>query len=266
MSQVRVAAIIPARMASSRFPGKPLLALAGLPMIEHVRRRALLCRGFSEVVVATCDEAIAEAVRGCGGRCVMTSPAHPAATDRVAEAAARLDCTHVVNVQGDEILVMPGDLERMVRAIEAEPGVPAWNAVARIERAEELQDPSIVKGAVSVSGRVLYCSRDFSRLAAQGPDGLEAVRTILGVLGYRRDFLERYGRLERTPLERAEAIDQSRIIEHDVMLRAVEFSKGYPGINEPREVMAVERMLAHDPAQAAVLQEIVGAWPIRSST
>ena len=266
MSAVRVAAIIPARMASSRFPGKPLLEVEGLPMIEHVRRRTRLCRRFSEVVVATCDEAIAEVVRGYGGVCLMTSPTHPAATDRVGEAATQLDCTHAVNVQGDEILVMPSDLERMVRAIEAEPGVPAWNATARIERMEELADPSIVKAAVSLSGRILYCARDFTALAARGPEAVEALRKLLGILGYRRDFLERYGRMSRTPLELAGSMDQSRIIEHDVLFRAVEFSNGYPGINEPRELTGVERVLAEDPAQAALLQEVVGAWPIRSST
>ena len=256
---VRVAAVIPARMASSRFPGKPLLAVAGLPMVEHVRRRALRCGRFSEVIVATCDEEIREAVRGYGGRCVLTSPAHPAATDRVAEAMRQLDCTHVVNVQVDESLVVRGDLEHMVRAIEAEPSIPAWNAVARIERPEELGDASIVKAAVSVSGRILYCARDFSALAARGAQAMAALRKILGVLGYRRDFLERYGALARTPLERAESIDQSRIIEHDVLLRAVESSKGYPGINEPREVAAVTALLTEDAAQQALLQEIAAA-------
>jgi 3-deoxy-manno-octulosonate cytidylyltransferase (CMP-KDO synthetase) len=122
-------------------------------MVEHVRRRALLCRGFTEVVVATCDREIAEVVEQHGGTVVMTSPEHPAATDRVAEAMQRLACTHVVNVQGDEILVLPSDLERFVRAIECEPARSAWNALARIERDAELSDPAIVKCAVSASGR-----------------------------------------------------------------------------------------------------------------
>ena len=109
-AHVRVAAIIPARMASSRLPGKPLLDIAGLPMIEHVRRRARRCRRFVEVVVATCDQEIAQAVKRYGGDVIMTSATHPAASDRVAEAMRHLDCTHVVNVQGDEILVLPEDL------------------------------------------------------------------------------------------------------------------------------------------------------------
>ena len=121
VSKPGVAAIIPARMGSSRFPGKPLIKVRGLPMVEHVRRRAVLSRVFSAVVVATCDREIADAVEGFGGTVIMTSAAHQAATDRVAEAMTHLDCTHVVNVQGDELLVLPIDLARMVGAMTATP-------------------------------------------------------------------------------------------------------------------------------------------------
>lgn len=256
LSKPRVAAIIPARMASSRFPGKPLLGIRGLPMVEHVRRRALLCREFSDVVVATCDHEIAAVVEGYGGRVIMTSKAHQGASDRVAEAMKHLDCTHVVNVQGDEILVLPADLARMVRAITAEPEVSAWNAIGKIEHLEELNDPSVVKCVVSRSNRVLFCSRDFSMLPLR--EGLfEPVRKILGVLAYSSFFLDQYITLQRTPLEIAESIDQSRIIEHDVTLRGVEFSKGYLGINEPREVELVEKYLDQDPSQKVVVDQVL---------
>lgn len=254
---VRVAAVIPARMASSRFPGKPLLEVRGLPMIEHVRRRAAMCKRFSEVVVATCDQEIAEAVTRCGGRVILTSPRHPAATDRVCEAMQQLACTHVINVQGDEILVLPDDLERMVAAMESQPEMPAWNAVARIESTTELGDRSVVKCVVSRAGRILCCWRDCSSLGAALQEGFEPVRRILGILGYRRDFLETYGGLSRTPLEIAESIDQSRILEHDVALQGVEFRRGYPGINEPRELEMVRACLEGDPLQQAVLEEIL---------
>lgn len=256
---IRVAAIIPARMASTRFPGKPLLEVRGLPMVEHVRRRTLLCEGFSEVVVATCDPEIAEVVRAYGGTCLMTSPGHPGATDRVAEAAEQVDCTHVVNVQGDEILVMASDLERMVQAIHADPAVPAWNAAASIEAGSELADPSIVKCAVAQSGRILFCSRQFSHLAATLKTGKAPIRKVLGILGFRRDFLRRYVTLPRTPLEVAEGIDQSRILEHDLVLQAVAFDHGYPGINEPQEVEIISRRLHEDPLQQAALHDILGA-------
>ena len=257
MNSVRVAAIIPARMASSRFPGKPLLNMHGLPMVEHVRRRALLCGRFSDVVVATCDREIEEAVRGYGGKVVMTSPDHPAATDRVAEAARRLHCTHVVNIQGDEILVLPQDLDRMVRTIEENHSAPAWNAVAPLEEPEDLKDPSVVKCVVSSSGRILFCSRDFSALSKKLGPRWEPVRRILGILAYRRDFLEQYLTLKRTPLETTESIDQSRILEHDIPLLGVPFTRGYLGINEPREVAAVQKFLREDPHQQTVLQEML---------
>lgn len=259
MSAVRVAAIIPARMASTRFPGKPLLRIGELPLVEHVRRRALLCGEFSDVVVATCDEEIAWVVERYGGYCIMTAPTHLAATDRVAEAAQHLACTHVVNVQGDELLVLSSDLKRMVRAIEAEPDIPAWNAVTRIERRDELSDRAVVKCVVSVTGRILCCARDFSSLAEKLCTGYEPIRKILGILGYSRGFLSRYASLARTPLEVAEAVDQSRILEHDVMLRGVEFSQGHPGINEPHEVERLTQVLKEDPAQQALLQEILRA-------
>lgn len=257
MPETKIAAVIPARMASSRFPGKPLLEIQGLPMVEHVRRRACLCRGFSEVVVATCDEEIARVVGRFGGKVALTSPDHPAATDRVAEAARKIDCTHVVNVQGDEVLVLPDDLQRMVDAIRSDPGAPAWNAVAPVERAQELSDRSIVKCGVSTSGRILFCSRDLSALSEKLSAPWDGVRKILGILGYRRDFLDRYLTLDRTPLESAESIDQSRILEHDFVLRGILFRKGYLGINESREVPVVRDFLEKDPLQQAVLQEVL---------
>ena len=257
MGGIRVAAIIPARMASSRFPGKPLLEVHGLPMIEHVRRRTLLCRRFAQVVVATCDSEIAQVVQGFGGTVIMTSAGHPAATDRVAEAIQRVDCTHVINVQGDEILVLPSDLERMVEAIERAPDLPAWNAVARLERAEELSDRSIVKCAVSSSGRILFCARDFSNITFPSGGGWDPIRKVLGILGYRRDVLSRYSALCRTPMEEAEAIDQSRLIEHDLVVQTVEFGRGYPGINEPRELTLVQECLSADARQQHVLAEVL---------
>ena len=144
MNNLEIAAVIPARMASTRYPGKPLIEIEGLPMIEHVRRRVLLCDKFSDVVVATCDNEIKVAIEEYGGTVIMTSDRHIMASDRVAEAVEILDCSHVINVQGDEILVMPDDLERMVVAIYARPEIEYWNAIAPIEKHVELEDTAIV--------------------------------------------------------------------------------------------------------------------------
>ena len=145
MNDIKIAAIIPARMGSIRHPGKPLIEIEGLPMIEHVRRRVLLCEGFSDVVVATCDSEIREAIETFGGTVMITSKAHIMASDRVAEAVELLECTHVINVQGDEILVMPDDLQCMVTAVRSNPGGQYWNAIAPIEKSDELADTAIVK-------------------------------------------------------------------------------------------------------------------------
>jgi 3-deoxy-manno-octulosonate cytidylyltransferase (CMP-KDO synthetase) len=243
-------------MASSRLPGKPLLLFHGLPMIEHVRRRVVMSGSFAEVVVATCDDEIARPIEQFGGRVIMTSTRHQSASDRVAEAVDHLDATHVVNVQGDEILVLPEDLARMAQAISASPEVSAWNAVAPIERLEELSDRSIVKCVVSKSNRVLFCSRDFSLLSLKDCN-FAPVKNVLGILGYERSFLKRFKEIDRTPLELLESIDQSRIVESDEILQGVNFSRGYPGINESREMAIVERYLEHDPLQRMVLDRIL---------
>ena len=254
MNNLKIAAIIPARMASTRHPGKPLLEIEGLPMIEHVRRRALLCGGFSEVVVATCDTEILEAVETFGGRVIMTSKKHIMASDRVAEAALNLDCTHVINVQGDEMLVMPDDLSNMVESIHANPNVQYWNAIARIEKPAELTDIAIVKCVISTTRRILYCARDFSHLNLNTT--FEPVRKILGILGYTRESLLNFSKLSRTPLEKTQSIDQSRIIEHEIPLLAVPFEKGYPGINDSREEQMVRKFFQTDPIQRSILKEI----------
>ncbi len=255
MNQTRIAAIIPARMASSRYPGKPLLPIRGLPMVEHVRRRVLLCKELSEVIVATCDSQIAEVIKGFGGQVMMTSSQHPGATDRVAEAAQALNCTHVINVQGDEILILPEDLSKIAQAIQQNPRIQAWNAIAPIEQVDQLKDHSIVKCIVSTTHRILSCSRDYAAVQVKPP--FEPLRIILGILAYEKNFLLNFCKLPRTPYETAESIDQSRILEHDFELQGVPFSRGYPGINEPREVALVENFLKQNPSQQKLLSQIL---------
>lgn len=260
MRPVRIAAIIPARMASTRFPGKPLLKVHGLPMVEHVRRRALLCPEFSDVVVATCDQEIAECIRAFGGRVMMTAASHPGATDRVAEAAQSLDCTHLINVQGDEILILPEDLKQMMKAIHSQAETKAWNAIAPLEHSEQLRDRSIVKCIVSKSNRILAGARDYSAVPVKAP--FEPLRIVLGVLAFEKNFLMDFIKLPRTPYETAESMDQSRILEHDFALQGVPFARGYPGINEPREVEVVEHFLSKDKRQQDVLTQILNSLPV----
>ncbi len=255
-SSLRIVAIIPARMKSSRFPGKALLKVRGLPMIEHVRRRTVLSGVFSDVAVATCDQEIADTVTACGGRVVMTSPDHPGAMDRVAEAMRRFECTHVVNVQGDEILVLPDDLRRMVEVVRQHPDVSAWNAAAQLEAASELSDPSIVKLCLSRSGRVLFCARTFPEAMFNSP-AREAIVKSIGIMAFTPACLEQFIRWPRTPHEQAGGMDQLRILEHDAPLHTVVWERGYPTINEPREVALVQEHLEQDGVQQQIFKQVL---------
>ena len=255
MNDVKIVAVIPARMASTRHPGKPLILIEGLPMVEHIRRRVLLCDGFSDVIVATCDTEIQEAVKTFGGKVVMTSREHIMASDRVAEVAKVLDCTHVINVQGDEILVVPDDLSNMIESILTHPEYQYWNAIAPIETQQELKDRAIVKCVISNAGKILYCARDFTHLNLNNT--FEPVHKILGILGYSIEGLFEFSRLSRTPLEKTQSIDQSRIIEHEIPLHTVIFEKGFPGINDLREEKMVRKILKTDQEQRSILEKIL---------
>lgn len=252
----KIAALIPARMASSRFPGKPLLDVAGLPMVEHVRRRALLCPEFSDVAVATCDREIADVVQKFGGRVILTSDKHRVATERLVEAMEKLDCTHVVNVQGDEMLILPSDLTRMARAIQARPENLVWNAVAPVDTAEELTDTSWVKCALTRENRFLFCARNFSFLPFKGTC-FEPVYKVIGILAYHRLFLSRFHEFEPTPIEKMESIEQLRFLEYGIPIEAVPFEKGFVGVNVPREAEMVQKILKEDPTQKEILQKIL---------
>ena len=255
MTETKIAAVIPARMKSSRYPGKPLIDIEGMPMIEHVRRRTLLCQAFSEVVVATCDQEIVEIIRKFGGDVVLTSPDHTMASDRVAEVAHFLDCSHVVNVQGDEILTMPEDLALMINTINNNPTIPYLSATAIIENNEELSDPNIVKCVVTRSDKIVYCTRNISKL--NFVNEFEPIRKLLGVFAYKRENLFEYGNLKRTPLEIKESIDILRIIENDLPMKSVLFSCGYPGINDPQEEQMIRGILKKDSQQVSVLEKIL---------
>lgn len=255
---MKIAAIIPARLKSTRFPNKILLPIHGLPMIEHVRRRALMCPTLSEVIVATCDEEIAEAVRANGGRVIMTSDSHVNGTTRIAEAVAQVDCTHVLLLQGDEPLLLPRHVEALAHAIIAEPEVPAWNLIGALESQDELDRHSFVKCAIAARHKILYCFRrspNFSDFDTQ--KGF--VRKMLGIIAYRKNFLLELTGLPVSPIEKAESIEQMRILENGFGLSYVEVAPALPSINEPGELQEVLDCLSADSEQQALLKSIVAS-------
>jgi 3-deoxy-manno-octulosonate cytidylyltransferase (CMP-KDO synthetase) len=260
---MKIVAIIPAHLDSVRFPRKIVHPFHGVPMIEHVRRRALMVPGLADVVVATCDEEIAGVVHAGGGRVVMTGRDHSNGTSRVAEAAASVECSHVLLLQGDEPLLLPGHVEEMIRVIGADPSGDAWNATGPIEAEAELDRHSFVKCSVAPDGRVISCFRRSPCYSGFGTQRL-FIRKILGIIAYRADFLQTLTRLTPTPIEEAEFIEQMRIIESGFRLQSVAVAPSLPSVNEPEEAEQVLEYVRGDVAQREMLRKVV-EWPRTSA-
>ena len=244
----KIIAIIPARMAATRFPGKPLVPLLGLPMIEHVRRRVSLCDFLSEVIVATCDEEIKYAVEKAGGKAVMTADTHERCTDRIAEAADIIGGADIViNVQGDEPLVLPEMMEEVAKPLLENPELHSVNLVARITDQEEFENPNAPKVVTNRQGEILYISREPipSRKKANTDDYVKLKQ--LGIIAFTGNFLQVFTQLEPTPLEKIESVDMMRAIEHGYRVRAVETKGRMMGVDVPEDVGRVEEILVGDP-------------------
>lgn len=239
--------MIPARFASTRFPGKPLALIAGQPLIQRVVERCRRARALADVIVATDDERIrAVASRFC--RVEMTSPDHPSGSDRIAEAASRCDCDAVVNVQGDEPLMDPAVIDHVAALLR---DAPISTAAAPLREVSEFDNPNVVKVVVSASGRALYFSRrtiPFLREAAHGSvnEQLAAFPFLkhLGIYGYRREALLEFVRLPVSPLEQAEKLEQLRALEHGLPIAVARVIYDSVGVDAPGDVARVEALLA----------------------
>lgn len=237
-----VVAVIPARFASTRFPGKPLADIDGRPMIEHVYRRASASPVVSRVIVATDDLRIASRVTQFGGHVRLTKPDHLTGTDRLAEVAATLDCDIVVNVQGDEPLLDPRAITELVAPL-ADPTVSMSTLYRRIENPSELDNPNIVKVVTDRAGFALYFSRAPIPFSREPREGWPPLYRHVGVYAYRRTALLVLASLEPTPLERAESLEQLRALEHGIRIRAVETSYDSIGVDTPADLEQVRRLL-----------------------
>jgi 3-deoxy-manno-octulosonate cytidylyltransferase (CMP-KDO synthetase) len=239
---VRSVAIIPARYASSRLPGKALLEIGGKTMIEHVYRRASEAKSVESVWVATDDERIAEAVRAFGGRVVMTRADHPSGTDRIAEAASGLECDVVVNVQGDEPMLDPAVIDAVVRPLAERPELVMSTVAVPIGEARDVADPAAVKVVLDASGHALYFSRLPIPFYRSGADGLHLKH--LGLYAYRKEFLLRYASLSPTPLERAEQLEQLRVLEHGYRIHVSVTDHDAIGVDTPEDLERVRALFA----------------------
>ena len=237
-----VIAVIPARYASVRFPGKPLAPLAGRPMVVHVLEAVRGASRVDRVIVATDDARIAECVRGAGGEAVLTSATAASGTDRVAEVARRMPADVFLNVQGDEPLMPAENVDRAVAALVDGPG-RNLATLAYPMGAEGAGDPNTVKVAVAQDGRALYFSRSPIPYYRQGPP---AYRKHLGIYAYRAETLAVVAALPPSPLERAESLEQLRWLEAGYTIWVGEAAGDSIGVDTPADLAEAERRLAKE--------------------
>lgn len=236
-----ILAVIPARHGASRFPGKPLVPIAGRPLVQRVYDAARSCARFDRVVVATDSDAIADCVRGFGGEVMMTRDDHPTGTDRVAEvAAAHPEADVVVNVQGDQPFVTAAMLEALVEPYVIG-GSPPMTTLGCPLAEDDVDDPNVVKVVLDQQGDALYFSRNpIPHYRTPGP---APVLHHLGLYAFTREFVLRYPSLPPTPLEERESLEQLRVLEHGIRIRVCRTTHAVLEINTPEDHERAEALL-----------------------
>ncbi len=247
--RTRILGVIPARFASSRFPGKALAPLAGKPMLQHVWERACMSRYLHDVLVATDDERIASAVRKFGGRLRMTSPAHLSGTDRLAEVASAESASLYVNIQGDEPLIDPEAIDAAILSVEGDQSVVMGTLKKQIYHPADLANPNVVKVVTDLLGNAIFFSRSpipYKRDTQQGAtNGFSPLHfKHIGLYVYRRDFLLRYPDLMVGPLERAECLEQLRALENGYRIRVVPTEYESLGVDTPDDLERVNQLFS----------------------
>ena len=241
MSEVTV--IIPARWASTRFPGKPLVELRGKPLVQHVWERANRAKRVGRVIIATDDMRIAEAAFAFGAEVALTSPKHPTGTDRLAEVAGKLKSAAIIlNVQGDEPDIAPSTIDRLVRALQDDPRLGMVTAANPLTSLADVQNPHVVKVVTDLAGRALYFSRSVIPHDRDGHRGIRYLRHQ-GIYGYRRKVLLAFVKWKPTPLEQAEKLEQLRALEHGIAIGVIVVRRGSVGVDVPGDVAKAERAL-----------------------
>lgn len=256
---MRILAVIPARWAATRYPGKPLADLNGKPMVQWVWEATARAEGVDEVVVATEDQRIADAVAGFGGVAVMTSPDHLTGTDRLAEVARARPADVIINVQGDEPMMQPQSISALAAAMRADASIRVGTLCTPMS-GEEAKDPNRVKVVRAGNGDSLY----FSRSPIPYPRNADAADywLHLGIYGYRADVLAQFASLPQPDIERAESLEQLRILSAGIPIRAIEVAERSFGVDTPQDMEVMRRRLAgveeRAPAIRLVLTDVDG--------
>lgn len=238
---MNVVCIIPARYGSTRLPGKPLLDIAGKPMIRHVVEQVRRAQRPSRIIVATDDARIVEAVCDFGGEVQLTAANHPTGTDRLAEVAATLtEAELIINVQGDEPLIPPQAIDALADAFSDQPDLQMATLITPLAE-DEFDNPAAVKVAASLDGFALYFSRSLIPYR-RNPGPYSRFFKHIGVYAYRRDFLLQYARLAPTPLELTESLEQLRALEYGFRIRLIETTFRSIGVDTPEDLAKVRQL------------------------
>lgn len=240
---MKIAAVIPARFASTRLEGKPLADICGKTMVQRVYERAMKA-DLSEVIVATDDERIMNAVKSFGGKAVMTSPSHASGTDRVAEAATYIQADIIVNLQGDEPLIDPSLIKAAVKPMLDDPGLSMSTLKTPITHEEEYLDPNAVKVVTDEQGFALYFSRSPIPFCRKGFSALAVpAYKHIGLYVFRRDFLFEFTKKKPTPLELSESLEQLRALENGHRIKVVEVKYNPVSVDTPEDLERVRAII-----------------------
>jgi 3-deoxy-manno-octulosonate cytidylyltransferase (CMP-KDO synthetase) len=238
---VKIICVIPARYSSTRLPGKPLADIAGKPMIQHVYERAVLSKRSERVIIATDHPLVYEVVERFGGEVILTSPDHPTGTDRLAEVAERLsDVDLIINVQGDEPMIPPEVIDQLAGAFDNNPELHMATLMTEMDKSE-YYTPSAVKVITDLQDYALYFSRSLIPFP-RADLGLPVYKHI-GIYAYRRDFLLKYAKLEPTPLEKTESLEQLRALEHGYRIKVLKTDFKSIGVDTMEDLEKVNLLL-----------------------
>jgi 3-deoxy-manno-octulosonate cytidylyltransferase (CMP-KDO synthetase) len=246
-----IISIIPARMASTRYPGKAMERICGMPMIGHVYHRVSMSSRLDAVFVATCDRVVLDYVTSIGGRAIMTADTHERASDRCAEAMLEAEkilgrkCDIMVMVQGDEPLTRPEMIDEALQPLLTDPAIQITNLIGRIRNDAEVNSPNEVKVVVDINGDALYFSREPIPSSRKTKGAVPYFKQV-PIIPFRRDFLLQYNKMAPTPLEIIESVDMLRIIERGIKIRMIETRYEVKAVDVPEDVPLVERAMRSD--------------------
>ncbi|MGM0436892.1 MAG: 3-deoxy-manno-octulosonate cytidylyltransferase [Bacillota bacterium] len=243
---MKITAIIPARYESSRFPGKPLVEINNQPMIEHVYKRVKKAEVIDEVIVATDDRRITEAVKNFGGKVEMTSSAHKSGTDRIAEVAENLKADIIVNVQGDEPLIKPVMIDQIVKPFKRNNDLIMTTLKKRIDDLNKINNPNVVKVVTDATNFALYFSRATIPYQREDNSGHVDYYKHIGVYAFRRDFLLEYSKMEESKLEKIESLEQLRVLENGYDIKVIETAYDTVGVDTPEDLNYVKELIQRE--------------------